>query len=208
MSDTRWMILIDMGSLHWYLALIYDPAAIVTDQQDGPSSSQSELMMEDELPEANNTLFSATQDRDKAFIVIFDSLGSKYRRTAVDKIKTFILTEAKAKLGVKASRKSVTTLYPRLPLQSNLTDCGCFLLEYVDRFLQDPEGIISRILQKDPELSKWFTDDKATSRRWQLKQLIEKLEEDYRLTHPQSEVVLPSASSDIEEIQPYEIDPS
>lgn len=92
-----------------------------------------------------------------------------------------------------------------VPRQNNFSDCGCFLLEYVERFLKGPpEKIFKQILEtKDrPEgLSGWFSPSSASMRRITLQEIIKQLAADYEtraLTRPKQ--LVEDRSSDVEEI--------
>jgi Ulp1 family protease len=120
----------------------------------------------------------------------------------MDKVKNFLEAEAKWKLQKTIDRRKISAMHPRVPVQQNSTDCGCFLLEYVERFLQDPEKVTSQ-LSKREDFSSWFSADDAALRRLKLQNEIEALAADYKLhklaEHPGD---MRSASSDIEEIHP------
>jgi hypothetical protein len=45
---------------------------------------------------------------------------------------------------------TMPTLVPVLPKQQNYTDCGLFLLEYVETFLLDPDFLLSNLNQNKP----------------------------------------------------------
>lgn len=199
--------------LHWYLALIYNPmGAIVASASSGPNEKSPEdpgngsSSRALDLPPSHSQSSAATSG---AYVVIFDSLGSRHRRAAVEKIKAFICSEARLKMAVEVEKRHIGTLYPRLPLQKNSTDCGCFLLEYVDKFLQQPSETMTSIIQRR-DMSKWFSHGDAELRRLTIKTFIEA-----RLPCPDActantlpEVAnQPSASSDIEEIYPPGVNP-
>lgn len=180
-------------SLHWYLAMLFNVPAMQT--------------------EGAVTKATACQP----CIVIFDSLGSRHRRGAAERLKSFLIYEARLKRGVELGRGDIQTIYARVPTQLNLTDCGCFLLEYVERFLAAPETMMAHIMSRE-DLSKLFTPDDAALRRLKLKQLLEALEADYRQRQEErgmgsaadggggggrgGDEEVPTASSDVEEILP------
>lgn len=137
-------------------------------------------------------------------MVIFDSLGSRHRRAAIDRLREFVLVEAKTKCGLDVARKRILALYAKVPVQPNLTDCGCFLLETVKRFLATPEEMVSRILARE-DLSRWYSPVEAADRRLVLRQRIEEMTVQWELAHAEQHACA-SASSDIEEIFPHDLD--
>ena len=193
--EKRFLLFPINESLHWYLALVYQPDAIafgdvhssVAPSFEGSSNSEDAALPE-QIP----------------YVIILDSLGSRHRRTAVELIKSWIIFEAQRNFQVEKSKKDFITLYPRLPLQLNFVDCGCFLLEYTERFLADPEMAIQSILAK-ADMSKWFGQETASDRRCSIKRRIEQFEMEYKSISQHFKVetiATPSASSDIEEIYP------
>ena len=61
-------------------------------------------------------------------------------------------------------------LLPSLPRQKNYTDCGLFLLEYVETFLMDPDFLLKNLKQIKPK-SVLFTDEVVKDKRDILKRL-------------------------------------
>ena len=50
---------------------------------------------------------------------------------------------------------------PQAPKQRNYTDCGLFLLEYVEAFLRDPDFMLNNLHQKEAKLFRTvLVDDK------------------------------------------------
>lgn len=200
--------------LHWYLALIYNPmGAIVASASSNINDGFSEGHKDgSSFPAPDSSSPSPSQGSvttSNAYVVIFDSLGSKHRRASVEKLKAFICSEARLKMDVAIEKRQIGALYPKLPLQKNSTDCGCFLLEYVDRFLQRPNEIMDSIIERK-DLSKWFSHGDAELRRLTIKKFIEA-----KSPHPNACTTnmladvasQPSASSDIEEIYPLGVNP-
>lgn len=137
-------------------------------------------------------------------VVIFDSLGSKHRRSAVERLKEFIISEAKAKCGLELYRRRIAAMYAKVPIQMNLTDCGCFLLETVSRFLASPEETIARLLLRE-DLSRWYSPAEAADKRLVLRQRIDAMTSQYALYQAEQPTCV-SASSDIEEIFPQDLE--
>lgn len=69
-------------------------------------------------------------------ILIFDSLAGASRSRVVATLRDYLSCEYKAKLGVdKVFNKDVIKgACPKVPQQTNFTDCGLYLLQYVESF--------------------------------------------------------------------------
>ncbi|PJF17816.1 hypothetical protein PSACC_02432 [Paramicrosporidium saccamoebae] len=182
-------------NLHWYLAMIFNPSAALLKSTNADSESNAPN-------ESNESKELKSFGDHRCVIVIFDSLGSKHRRVVTERLKSLIVDEAKWKKQIEIDSKVISATYPRLPLQQNLTDCGCFLLEYVEQFLQNPDKMMACILQKE-DLSNWFTPDDAALRRLNLRNRIEDFEQKYGNPVETNQM---SASSDVEEIIPRTLD--
>ncbi|KAI8933373.1 hypothetical protein NX059_009990 [Plenodomus lindquistii] len=89
------------------------------------------------------------RDPDQPVIIILDSLGDlSSRYSAVRTLKAWIAAEGKAKRGMDAIIKE-NGYYPKasqIPKQSNWSDCGVYLLGYVEKFFQSPDDFKNRLL--------------------------------------------------------------
>ncbi|KAJ5981377.1 hypothetical protein N7522_013798 [Penicillium canescens] len=82
-------------------------------------------------------------------IITFDSLGIG-RSTTVRMLKDYICREAMAKRGVEIDTKTIKGMCARqIPLQPNFSDCGLYLLAYLEKFVQSPDDFITKTLQRD-----------------------------------------------------------
>lgn len=192
-------------NLHWYLAIICHPSRILNYSQvdkiveyDFTNGTQDENVI--------NLL-----DSEASRILIFDSLGltSRGKSTAViNKLRTYLQMEAQDKLNVSSDKSKCTGHVMKVPQQNNYTDCGCFLLQFVEEFFKGiPEGIVSNMINCSFDFSSWFPSEIAQNRREIMKNRIKKLAEDNAIrqqhkakTGPLIENAADSNSSDIEEI--------
>lgn len=82
-------------------------------------------------------------------IITLDSLGSSHAPTC-KMLREYLMEEANDK---KQSMLSVlpngVTAKSRLPLQDNHCDCGIFLLAYMEKFLEDPEGMVRKLILRE-----------------------------------------------------------
>lgn len=87
------------------------------------------------------------RDPNQPVVIILDSLRET-RSSAVRALKDWILAEGKARRGMEAIIKENGhyAKATQIPTQSNWSDCGVYLLGYVDNFFQDPDGFKNKLL--------------------------------------------------------------
>ncbi|KAH9882410.1 hypothetical protein J1614_000646 [Plenodomus biglobosus] len=87
------------------------------------------------------------RDPNQPVVIILDSLRET-RSSAVRALKDWILAEGKARRGMEAIIKENGhyAKATQIPTQSNWSDCGVYLLGYVDKFFQDPDGFKNKLL--------------------------------------------------------------
>lgn len=109
-------------------------------------------------------------------ILIFDSLGGTSRARVVATLRDYLTCEYKAKYPNATPRQytkpNMLGCLVKVPQQQNFTDCGLFLLQYVEQFFKDPLKDF-RIPIKT--LSKWFHQDIVTRKREDVANLIKTL---------------------------------
>ncbi|KAE8625282.1 hypothetical protein XENTR_v10006215 [Xenopus tropicalis] len=106
-------------------------------------------------------------------LLIFDSLKSGSVQTTVQVLREYLKVEweVKRKTMREFSRSNMRDFYPKVPKQNNSTDCGLFLLQYVESFVQQPiENFDSPIHLED-----WFPLTVVKSKREEIRDLILKL---------------------------------
>jgi len=107
-------------------------------------------------------------------LLVLDSLEDGLKNSVCDHLRTYLTIEWKEKM--KCSRQFTVTnmpsFCPKIPQQENLTDCGLFLLEYVESFFKEPISNFSTPLSN---MSNWFTVDKVNSKREEIARLIRDL---------------------------------
>lgn len=69
-------------------------------------------------------------------ILIFDSLAGASRSRVVATLRDYLTCEYKVKLGEDKiyDRDSIKGSCPKVPQQNNFTDCGLYVLQYVEQF--------------------------------------------------------------------------
>jgi len=106
-----------------------------------------------------------------------DSLGNaSYKRQLSNPIKEFLTYEWNEKKGSEASFKTrglMRDFFPRVPNQTNSSDCGLFVLEYIEQFLKNPDYLVGKVFanQKTAFLD-WFPTANAKNKRQPIRSLI------------------------------------
>ena len=90
------------------------------------------------------------RDPDLPAIITFDSLGAPHSQT-VKVLKQYLFEEAKSKKsGMELDESQIRGITAKdIPQQSNYSDCGPYMLGYVEKLLsKDPREFISKIIKR------------------------------------------------------------
>lgn len=103
-----------------------------------------------------------------AVVLIFDSLGGKHSsvRTVM---RDYLSFEYKDKHSGTLDAKQMELQYidVAMPLQSNYSDCGLYLLYAFDRFFQAPRLFMEEVIpSRNREHSLWNASEAVTRRKW------------------------------------------
>lgn len=129
-------------SMHWYAAIICNLPSL---QEVSKTASGSK----DKSKSYNDHQNAKLQE---PVIITFDSLN-KDRLSTVRNLRQYLSEEAKSKKGIEINTKLISGLKAQaIPLQTNNSDCGLYLLAYIEKFAQNPDWFISRLLRKDMDL--------------------------------------------------------
>ncbi|NXP15452.1 SENP7 protease, partial [Thinocorus orbignyianus] len=103
-------------------------------------------------------------------ILILDSLKAGSVQKTVQVLREYLEMEweAKRKTHREFSKSTMIDLYPRVPKQDNSSDCGVYLLQYVESFFQNP--IVN--FEQPLHLEKWFPRQLIRSKREEIRDLI------------------------------------
>ncbi|XP_012059449.1 PREDICTED: sentrin-specific protease 6-like [Atta cephalotes] len=146
---------------HWFLAIICFPGLV------GKVSKRiTEINKNDSLFKLD-LIYSPC-------ILIFDSLGNTNYSSVIATLRDYLSCEYVVKFGVEEtfSKDTIKGAYPKVPKQSNCTDCGLYLLQYVESFFKDP---IKDYTLPIKILETWFEEIVITKKREELSNLIIKL---------------------------------
>ncbi|XP_026514789.1 sentrin-specific protease 7 isoform X5 [Terrapene carolina triunguis] len=103
-------------------------------------------------------------------ILILDSLKAGSLQNTVQILREYleIEWEAKRKTHREFSKSTMMDFCPRVPKQDNSSDCGVYLLQYVETFFQDPVVNFELPMQ----LERWFPRRVVRSKREEIRDLI------------------------------------
>ncbi|NXN20934.1 SENP7 protease, partial [Nycticryphes semicollaris] len=103
-------------------------------------------------------------------ILILDSLKAGSVQKTVQVLREYLEVEweAKRKTHREFNKSTMIDLCPRVPKQDNSSDCGVYLLQYVESFFQNP--IVN--FEEPLHLEKWFPRQLIRSKREEIRDLI------------------------------------
>ncbi|XP_012346759.1 uncharacterized protein LOC100866704 isoform X3 [Apis florea] len=107
-------------------------------------------------------------------ILIFDSLAGASRARVVATLRDYLSCEYVAKMGCEKvfSKDTIKGASLKVPQQSNFTDCGLYVLQYVESFFKNP---IKDYTLPIKTLKNWFEEIVVTRKREELSKLLIKL---------------------------------
>lgn len=109
-------------------------------------------------------------------VITLDSLGGPHS-SVVTALKRYLCKEIEHKKGLEVTVPVSFGTHARdIPCQPNFTDCGVYLLGYMQEFMKDPERFTRRILLS--EKRDW--DVNAPVLRNEIRQLIFRLQKEYQ----------------------------
>ncbi|KAJ5182984.1 hypothetical protein N7492_000600 [Penicillium capsulatum] len=86
---------------------------------------------------------------DQTTIITLDSLGHS-RSPTIRGLREYIIKEADSKRGIDVDPAGIKGMCARqIPLQPNFSDCGLYLLAYLEKFVQDPDHLTRKLLRRE-----------------------------------------------------------
>lgn len=88
-------------------------------------------------------------DPSRPAIITFDSLDLT-RQSTVRALKDYLYQEARSKRSIEIDIGQIQGMKARaIPLQHNFSDCGLYLLAYIEKFVQNPDNLIKKLLRRE-----------------------------------------------------------
>ncbi|XP_061073793.1 sentrin-specific protease 6 [Conger conger] len=137
----------------------------------GDTSSEEGILGIDGLDESRNTEWTLRPTICKRpCILIMDSLRGPGRSTVVKTLREYLEVEWEVRKGTHRSfgKEVMRGSSPRVPQQDNFSDCGVYVLQYVESFFENP--IPSFHLPMN--LMQWFPQQRMRGKREEVKELI------------------------------------
>ncbi|XP_030577481.1 sentrin-specific protease 6 isoform X2 [Archocentrus centrarchus] len=133
-------------------------------------------------------------------ILIMDSLRGPARSTVVKTLREYLEVEWEVRKGTQRSfgKDVMRGSSPRVPQQDNFSDCGVYVLQYVESFFESPIPSFHLPLN----LSEWFPQQRMKTKREEIKELIRKIQAQQELDKKESDQVeAPPGSPEEPEIE-------
>ncbi|XP_068137610.1 sentrin-specific protease 6 isoform X2 [Hyperolius riggenbachi] len=108
-------------------------------------------------------------------ILLMDSLRGPSRSTVVKTLREYLEVEWEVKKGTKRSfsKEVMKGSNPRVPQQNNFSDCGVYILQYVESFFENP----IQSFDLPMNLTDWFPQQRMKTKREEIRNLILALQE-------------------------------
>ncbi|XP_016967988.1 uncharacterized protein LOC108036389 [Drosophila biarmipes] len=159
---------------HWILAIICFPGL------SGPVAYEEGAGMQDDGPIK------------QPVILIFDSLALTIRHRVIAILRDYLTCEYRAKnpngQAHVFNKDNMPGHRVEVPQQKNLTDCGLYVLQYVEQFFTKP---IRDYRLPITELTEWFDLLTVTKKREDIANLIQKLMDEGSQQQQQQRKILP-----------------
>ncbi|XP_028252616.1 sentrin-specific protease 6 isoform X2 [Parambassis ranga] len=157
---------------------------------DDQSSCQDECSEDGNLPEESLSsdapgLTSRPNICKQPCILVMDSLRGPARATVVKTLREYLEVEWEVRKGSQRSfgKDVMRGSNPRVPQQDNFSDCGVYILQYVESFFETP--IPSFHLPMN--LSDWFPQQRMKTKREEIRELILKIQAQQELDRKESD---------------------
>uniref|UniRef100_A0A2K6FNJ8 SUMO specific peptidase 7 n=1 Tax=Propithecus coquereli TaxID=379532 RepID=A0A2K6FNJ8_PROCO len=183
-------------SSHWYLAVICFPwleeavyedfPQTISQQSQAQQSQHDNKTIDNDLHTTSTPSLSAEDSQStemnmsvpkkmckRPCILILDSLKAASIQNTVQNLREYLEVEweVKRKTHREFSKTNMVDLCPKVPKQDNSSDCGVYLLQYVESFFKDP--IVN--FELPIHLEKWFPRHVIKTKREDIRELILKL---------------------------------
>ncbi|XP_023808507.1 sentrin-specific protease 6 isoform X3 [Oryzias latipes] len=171
---------------------------------DDQSSCQDECsedgtLAEDGVPSDVSSLASKPTILKQPCILIMDSLRGPTRSTVVKTLREYLEVEWEVRKGTQRSfsKEVMKGSSPCVPQQDNFSDCGVYVLQYVESFFENPPPRFHLPMN----LSEWFPQQRMKTKREEIKELILTLQEQQELNLESKQEGTPLGSSEEPDVQ-------
>ncbi|OXV08688.1 hypothetical protein Egran_03544 [Elaphomyces granulatus] len=117
-------------------------------------------------------------DAKQPIIITFDSLNLA-RSPTIRILREYLQEEARSKRAIQIDAKDIRGMTARaIPLQPNFSDCGLYLLAYLEKFVQDPDVFIRKLLQREMDATADWPPLKSGLLRQRLRKFLLELQDE------------------------------
>ncbi|KAL4903404.1 hypothetical protein BDW74DRAFT_179821 [Aspergillus multicolor] len=108
-------------------------------------------------------------------IITFDSLNVG-RSPTITTFREYLFAEAKSKRGIEIDKSLIKGMSAKeIPLQPNFSDCGLYLLAYLEKFAQNPDEFVRKLLRRKMRATQDWPPLKSGLLRTRLREFLELL---------------------------------
>ncbi|KAL1131398.1 hypothetical protein AAG570_011015 [Ranatra chinensis] len=150
-------------------------------EDEGPADSAEGELLDEATHKAVKPPKPPQEPIKQPCILIFDSLAGASRSRVCATLRDYLRVEYKLrhkKSDRTFSKDILKGAVPKVPQQTNFTDCGLYVLQYVESFFQKP---ITDYRMPIKMLRDWFTADIVSRKRYEIQQLLHKLMEEQNI---------------------------
>ncbi|KAF3206717.1 hypothetical protein TWF106_000594 [Orbilia oligospora] len=162
---------------HWFVAVVCNlPAALAAAQaREKKAVMADELVAIEPAQKPKTALKNRPVPAEQCTVAILDSMVG-YHTATLKAVKTYLISEAKEKQKVTLDLEDFTGLMPRkLPGQDNFSDCGLFMLHYIEKWLSEPTRIKEKLYERD------FGSEEDARKLWSISEVGKKRERMWKL---------------------------
>ncbi|XP_069462374.1 sentrin-specific protease 6 isoform X2 [Ambystoma mexicanum] len=145
------------------------------DQDHLDDSSDDGGMMDETFTSESGKWHLNSKNCKQPCILLMDSLRGPSRSNVVRTLREYLEVEWEVRKGSKRSfsKDVMKGSNPRVPQQNNFSDCGVYILQYVESFFENP----IQSFDLPMNLSDWFPEQRMKTKRHEIKSLIIRLQE-------------------------------
>ena len=158
---------------HWFVCVICFPG-----QEGSKRTLDNENEVEERSPGKVGKVSEPPPSLQRPCILIFDSLKGGSKARTFQTLRDYLTCEWRSKMVPngwkerKFDKALMPSSQPEVQQQQNLSDCGIFLLLYIQSFFHDPISDYNFPIRR---LCQWFTKEEVEGKRKNIAEVIRKL---------------------------------
>ncbi|XP_060770003.1 sentrin-specific protease 6 isoform X2 [Neoarius graeffei] len=162
-----------------------DPGSFSDDQSSSHDECSEDGALADDTAASESMEWASRPTNCKQpCILIMDSLRGPARSTVVKTLREYLEVEWEVRKGSQRSfgKDVMKGSSPRVPQQDNFSDCGVYVLQYVESFFENPVPSFHLPMN----LLDWFPQQRMKTKREEIKELILKIQSQQQLDRENS----------------------